>query len=165
MKKNLSIKLKAVFLLAVFSLNIFVGSACALGLDMGFNTKVHGEINAPATVGHIHNDGIKHVHREKKENHSHDQAHSHDEGINHHKSGNDKDNCCNDIIRSFDQLDKSVPNSFSILSPVFFTVFVASYYSINFLPHANIVTGQNRFVRCHHPPIPDIRIAIRSFQI
>ena len=37
MNKTRSIQIKAAFLLVVFAFNIFVGFACGLGIDMGFN--------------------------------------------------------------------------------------------------------------------------------
>jgi hypothetical protein len=66
---------------------------------------------------------------------------------------------------SFQQIDKSIPNSVNIIHPVFFTAFVAAYYDITLLSHTNVVRDIKPFVRNHHPPIPDIRIAIQSFQI
>ena len=165
MKKNISIKLRAAFLLSVFALNTVVGFACSVGMDMGFNSKHHHDEEATEAVVHIHKDGKKHIHQEKKESHSHNRSHHHDEANNNHKSGNGKDDCCNDKVRSFEQLDKSVPNSLSIVSPVFFTAFVAAYYNILVLPYTDIVRDIKPFVRSYHPPIPDIRIAIQSFQI
>lgn len=149
----------------VFAMNTVVGFACAIGIDMGFNTKHHHEEEATEAVVHVHKDGKKHVHQESKEKHDHDKSHHHDEANNNHKTGNGKDDCCNDKVRSFEQLDKSVPNSLSILHPVFFAAFVASYYNINLLPYSNVVTDKRQFVRSYHPPIPDIRMAIQSFQI
>lgn len=149
----------------LFALNTVVGFACAVGVDMGFNTKHHHHDEATEAVVHIHADGKNHVHEEKIESHSHSASHHHDEANNQHKSGNGKDDCCNNKVINFEQLDKSVPNSLNILHPAFFTAFVASYYNINLLPYSNVVTDKKQFVRSHHPPIPDIRIAIQSFQI
>ncbi len=149
----------------VFALNTVVGFACSVGVDMGFNTKHHRQEEATEAVVHVHKDGKQHVHHEKKEGHSHEKSHSHDGANNHHKTGNDKDDCCNGKVINFEQLDKAVLNSLSILHPVFFTAFVASYYNINILPYTNVVTNKKQFVRGHHPPIQDIRIAIQSFQI
>lgn len=162
MKINKSIQIKAAFLLIVFALNTVVGFACSVCVDLGFNSKHHHEGEA-TTVVHIHNDGKQHVHHEQKD--SHDKSESHGQSSNKHKSGNDKDNCCNDKVKSFEQLDKSVPNSVKVIHPVFFTAFLTSYYNINIIPHIDIVKDIKPFVRSHHPPIPDIRIAIQSFQI
>lgn len=165
MKRDTFIKLKAAFLLMVFALNTVVGFACSVGVDMGFNSKHHHDEEATEAVVHVHKDGKKHVHSEKKEKHNHDKSHHYDQVNGNHNSGEDKDGCCNDKVRSFEQLDKSVPNSLNIIHPVFFTAFLASYYDINLLPYSNVVTDKKQFVRSYHPPIPDIRIAIQSFQI
>jgi len=165
LKKNQSIKLKAVFLLIVFSLNTVVGFACALGVDMGFNSKHHHEDEATQAVVHVHADGNKHVHQEKKESHSHGKSHHHDQANNQKKTGNEKDNCCNDKVTKFEQLDKSVPNSLSTINPVFFVALVSSFYNIDVLFTSQLAPNIKQFVRSYHPPIPNIRIAIQSFQI
>ena len=194
-----STKLKAAFLLMVFALNTVVGFACSMGMDMGFNTKHHDNQEATEAVVHVHNDGKKHVHQEKKETHSHnnsgipgdelkaiahvhkngtkhihqekkesrshDKSHKHDEENSDEKSKSNEGNCCTDNVKSFQDLDKSIPSSRSIIHPVFFTAFVAVYYNIALLPHTDVVKDIKPFVRSYHPPIPDIRIAIQSFQI
>lgn len=201
MKKNRSIQLKAAFLLIVFSLNTIVGFACSLGLDMGYNSKHHGEETATGAVVHIHKDGKKHIHHEKKKSsnndnshkqgqekatkavihihkdgkrhvhdekrvsHNHDKSDTHDQVNNAEKTKKDKDNCCTDQVKNFQEIDKLIPNSVIIIHPVFFTAFVAAYYDIPLLSHTNVVRDIKPFVRNHHPPIPDIRIAIQSFQI
>lgn len=147
----------------VFALNTVVGFACSVGMNLGFNSTHHHDEEAIVTVVHIHKDGKRHVHEEKK-GHKHDKSHHHDHAGNHHKPGSEKDGCCNDKVRSFEQLDKSVPASLSI-QPLFLTAFLTSYYSINILSYSNVVTDKKQFVRSYHPPIPDIRIAIQSFQI
>ena len=156
MNKNISIQLKAAFLIIVFSLNTMIGFACAIGIDMGFNATHHHEEEATEAVVHIHKDGKKHVH--------HNEAGKHHDEANSHKEKTDKDNCCNDKIVKITQLDKNVPPSLSAISPVFFTILISSFYNID-----PLFTSQNvsikYFVRSHHPPIPDIRIAIQSFQI
>lgn len=165
MKSITSIKLKAAFLLVVFSLNTIVGFACSLGLEMGYNSTHHGEDAATEAVVHIHKDRKKHIHHEKKESHTHDKSHNHDEANNTEKTRKDKDNCCTDEVMNFQQIDKSIPNSVNIIHPIFFTAFVAVYYNITLLPNTSVVRDIKPFVRNHHPPIPDIRIAIQSFQI
>jgi len=148
MSKAISIKLKAAFLILVFSLNTIVGFACAIGIDMSFNITHHHK--EEATEIHVHADGSKH-HHEKKE-------HKHSEKEN-------KDGCCNDkVVKNF-QTDKSVPQAAKLLSPVFFTAFVATYYNIDISYSSQVNVSNKYFVRGHHPPIPDIRIAIQSFQI
>lgn len=163
----MSIKTKykfiAAFLLTVFSLNTVVGFACSLGVDMGFNSKhLHAEKTTEAVV-HIHRDGKKHVHFEEKENHQ-NKSHPHAQDKDHHKTKEGKDNCCNDKVLRFEQLDKSVPHSVTIIHPVFLVAFVDAFYIVA-LPSPGVTKDIKQFVRSYHPPIPDIRIAIQSFQI
>lgn len=149
MKKSKSIQIKATILLIVFSLNTVIGFACAVGLDMGFNSHHHDESAIEAT-----------------ENHHHDKSHQHDEAeVDHHNANNHKDNCCNDGVMKFQQVDKNIATSFSLINPLFFTSFLASYYNIDILSSSDRISDIKYFVRSHHPPIPDIRIAIQSFQI
>ncbi len=149
----------------LFALNTVVGFACSVGVNMGFNTKHHDGEKATEAVVHVHKDGKKHVHQEKNEKQSHDKSHSHDQAHNHHEKSDNKGNCCNDKVNSFQQLDKSVPQTVNVVHPFFFTAFVSIYYNIDILPHADIIKDIKPFVRSNHPPIADIRIAIQSFQI
>jgi hypothetical protein len=154
MKKDLSIKLRAAFLLIVFALNTMVAFACSIGVDMGYNRISNG---TEATV-HIHKDGKKHVHGEKKSSHHH-KCNSKDQT----KKG--KDNCCTDKVRTFEQLDKSVRHPFTFIHPVFFTTFIAAYYDLKISSTSDFVKDIKPFVRSYHPPIANIRIAIQSFLI
>ena len=163
MTNTRTIKIKALFLILVFSLNTLVGFACAIGINMGFNSEHHDDANLKPKV-HIHADGKKHVHHSKKGKHDHGKHH-HDNSTANHNHGNDDDNCCNDKSSKFDQLDKSTTQSIGIDHPVFLTTFVSSYLE-NELNHPTVIIIDNRyFFRSYHPPIPDIRIAIQSFQI
>lgn len=142
----------------VFSLNTIIGFACAIGVDMGFNTTHHHDEKVTEVSIHIHADGKKHVHHKK--------AHHHDEAANHHKSKDGKDNCCNDNVSLFSQLDKCVPQSLqSLVAPQFFISFINFFYCYDVLFASQQTRSIKYFVRSHHPPIPDIRIAIQSFQI
>ena len=166
MNRNRAIQVKAAFLLVVFSLNTVIGFACSIDIDMGFNTKHHHEEATEASV-HIHADGKKHLHHKKYAHHEETANHHHDEATNdHHKSKDEKDNCCNDGVMKITQLDKAVPQPVNVtLHPVFFTAFISSFYYIDTLYSSYVNTSIRYFVRCYHPPIPDIRIAIQSFQI
>jgi hypothetical protein len=150
MNRKKSIQLKAAFLLIVFSLNTVIGFACAVGLDMGFNSHHHEEEITDIPV-HVHADGKKHQH--------------HDEAVTHQHSSGEKDNCCNDEVMKFQQVDKAIASSVTLISPVVFTSFLASFYNIDILSSNSRISDIKYFVRSHHPPIPDIRIAIQSFQI
>lgn len=148
MNRKKSIQFKAAFLLIVFSLNTVIGFACAIGLDMGFNSHHHEESAI-----------------EVSENHHHGKSHHDETDVHHHQTNNDKDNCCNDEVMKFQQVDKAIASSVTLISPVLFTSFLASYYNIDILSFNSRISDIKCFVRRHHPPIPDIRIAIQSFQI
>ncbi len=157
LRKNIngsrSTKIKAAFLLLVFSMNTVVGVACAAGLGMGSNTADHHDDEAIESM-HVHADGEKHIHHEEV-----------GKGRHHNKSTDDEDNCCNKHVAKFSQLDKSVPQSLTIPYPIFFTTFVSAFYKIEISSLPQSIPSIKYFVRSYHPPIADIRIAIQSFQI
>ena len=175
MKRNISIQLKALFLLIVFTLNTIVGFACAMGVDMGFNTTHHHDDDEKKVAVHVHADGKKHQHHSKKSNNvspglnaDAKKHHHHDEAEEQHQDKKDnskKDDCCNDKVVKISQTDKAVAYSNTLVHPVFFTAFISSYYNIDVTFPSQITTNIKYFVLGHHPPIPDIRIAIQSFQI
>ena len=158
MKSILDIQLKAAFLLIVFSLNTVIGFACAIGIDMGYNSKPHhNDDEATEAAIHVHADGKKHNHDNEAANNGHK--------ADAHKSSDGKDNCCDDQVTKFSLLDKSVPQSLSLaVNPIFLTAFI-SFYNIDILVASQITKSTKYFVRGHHPPIPDILIAIQRFQI
>lgn len=153
MATTIYIQIKAVFLLVVFSLNTMVGFACAIGVNMGFNKDHH-----PETVSrmHVHANGKKHHHPEKSASHHHQQP---------NKSEKQKGGCCKDIVTTFSQTDKSLPHLAPFVSPVFFSSFITSFYSTDISYSSPARKSVRYFVSDHHPPIPDIRIAIQSLQI
>ena len=164
MKRIKSNKLKAAILLSAFSLNIVIGFACSIGLDMGYNSKHHDDHESSEAVVHIHADGRKHIHHEKKKAHQHGNAHQHEQNHQSSKSNKEKDNCCSDQVLKFEQTDKSVPSSLNIIHPTFLIAFFEVFYDIT-LPSLGVVKDIKQFVRSYHPPITDIRISIQSFQI
>jgi len=142
-KKNPAIQLNAAFLLIVFSLNMIIGFVCATGMDRLF---------------------ISH-HLEKTKLTAHEGFRQGDEAVTHHKTEGCKDNCCNEHVVKFAKVDKSVPQCFEGLHAIFFTALISSFFNINVLPTSKALAQNKYFVRSHHPPISDIRIAIQSFQI
>lgn len=184
MKTNRSIKVKATILLVVFSLNTIIGFACVIGLKEALVSDHHSAKETKAVV-HVHADGKKHVHYEKEETkpvvhiHANGKKHiHHDKAAKHEekKPGNpddlaaqnnsqeDKNKCCTTKVTEFEQLDKSVSQSVK-LDPVFFTTILTDFFNIDILYTSYINTDIRYFVRSYHPPIPNIRIAIQSFQI
>lgn len=160
MNRIKAIQVKAAFLIIIFSLNTIIGFACAIGMDMDFNTPHHDEKNIAKISVHIHDDGKKHVHQNETE------KPPSESDKNHHKATEDKANCCNDQVIKFNETDKSASHSLvTNINPVFFTTFLASYYISGIFYTSYINTSSKYFVRSYHPPIPDIRIAICSFQI
>ena len=144
-----------------------VGFACSIGVDMGFNAKHHhdGEETLEAST-HIHANGKKHIQHEHQSNRSdHSKSHHHDNLSNREESKNGPDNCCNDKVMKFEQLDKAIAQNYAVVNPVFFTAFTFAYYNLALAIIPQRSVSIKYFVRSHHPPIPDIRIAIQSFQI
>lgn len=148
MIRNRSIHLKALILIIVFGLNTVVSFACAVGLDMAFNSKHHH--SEGAVKEHGNEDGKNHQHSAS--------AHS------HHQTDK-KDNCCTDKSAQLSQAEKLVPQSYYNINPIFTSVIIGSYYSAESLFTSKIKSNTRYFTRSYHPPIPDIRIAIQSFQI
>ncbi|MEP7108477.1 MAG: hypothetical protein ABI760_10855 [Ferruginibacter sp.] len=181
MNRTTVIQLKAAFLLLIFGLNTIVGFACAMGIEMGFNTSHKRGETSEGTV-HVHANGANHQHHDEANKDHPDNVsevsvhvqvngekplpHNHSNG--HHcekKDAADKGDCCNNKVIKVLQSDKSVRQFNTIANPVFFTVFVSSYYNIALLFPSQVTASIKYFVRCYHPPISDNRIAIRSFQI
>lgn len=153
MKRSLSIQFKAVFLLVVFSFNTVIGFACSVGLDMGFNSSNGHEKKHEVAADH-------HGHTGDHNGKSHHQLVE----ANHHSRGAEKDNCCKDEVIKFEKVDKQGARSVSVpASQLYFHTICTPYFYFNALA-SDVHTPENKyFVRCHHPPIPDIRIAIQSF--
>ena len=152
------IQVKALILIFVFSVNTAVGFACSVGLDMGFNSHHHDDESKLT-------EDISHSHTHK---HTSGTEHSYAAGSHHDKkdTGEEKDDCCNQDVFKFNQLDKTCAQSLSSLfTTVFFTVFVSSFYNTDVLATSKTTASNKYFVRNYHPPILDIRIAIQSFQI
>ena len=154
MKINSSIQFKAAFLLLIFSLNMVVGFACAIGVDMEFNTAHHHDLDAVKV--HTHADGKKHEH--------HNKVNEHHEKKNNTKN-EEKEGCCNDAVVKISQTDKAFPQSNTVVQAIFFSTFIASFYNIDIFSFSQIAGNPKYFLQNYHPPIADIRIAIQSFQI
>ncbi len=183
MKKNKSIQIKAAILMIVFSLNTIIGFACSVRLDRIFTsshhegkvtiTKVHihadgekhhhNKLEATKAKVHVHANGKKHIHEGKNDIHSRD-AKQNTVANNDAQPEESNDNCCTAKVTKYEQLDKTVPQPIKILS-ILFSGYIADFYHTEVLYTSYINTSIRYFVRCYHPPIPDIRIAIQSFQI
>ncbi|MBI1783293.1 MAG: hypothetical protein HYR66_18310 [Sphingobacteriales bacterium] len=154
MNRNLSIKLKALFLLVVFASNTAVGFACAVGVDMDFNSPHRSETKESAEV-HIHDDGI---------NHQHDSEPAKQIPVGGSNLFTEKDGgCCTNRVQEFQNLNKNVTVNLGISVPVFVAI-LSIYFDID-LSAAIKDFPVNYKSRFYYPPPPEIRIAIQSFQI
>ena len=152
MKRNISIQFKAALLLTVFATNTVMGFACAIGIDMGFNTKHHDDGEATETPVHFHADGKKHEH--PKEANTHNLA---------DKKSPEKGGCCNDEVVKFQNIEKNLAAKTIIDAPAFVAI-VSTFLGIN-LYNITKALPQKNIVRFFYPPPPDILIAIQRFQI
>ncbi|MBN8718693.1 MAG: hypothetical protein J0H85_04555 [Sediminibacterium magnilacihabitans] len=166
MKSNRTIKIKALFLLAIFSLNTVVGFACSLGLDMGFNSRHHS---------HEESEKQEHV---NGHHHEGNKSHSHQHGpVSHHHtdSGNNiasfsspgEENCCTDFVVGFQNTDKQIAEKSSIPQKGTNTLL----YLVFAPPSAELLNAKGFAEHSRIPPReidyspPDIRVFIQSFLI
>lgn len=177
MKRNRRRSLKAVFLLVVFFLNTAVGFACSLNADLIFN--------AHHSDAHHHQQSNDHFHK-----HDHAKPHHHkailsseayhaselpDEcqsteqvGLgNQHSEKAHKDNCCSDEVLKLEKTDKLIDASTGSIVPFngVHAIFYAAFYDFRIFELRAGNSNSTYLVHHYHPPIPDIRIAIQSFQI
>ncbi len=141
MNKTISIKLKATFLLIIFSLNIVTGFACSIGIDMGYN-KDH------------------HEHEENK-----DSMHHHGQKDVYQQEKKDKDDCCKDSVTKISLQDKEVAHKTLLNVPGSYVVIDLPATNELAIRFPSIINYPKYYNQGHHPPIPDIRIAIQSFLI
>ena len=146
------IKLKAAILIIVFSLNTVIGFACSFGLEMGFNNHHHDKDNAVVSTSSTqHHAGSMHSHSDKKEKQS--------------SSKNNENDCCSHGVTSFNLLVKSLPEAVKKAHQLITIPTVAFFYYNDLVPTLIIPKNIKSFAQNYHPPIPDIRIAIKSFLI
>ena len=174
MKRNLSIQLKALFLLLVFATNTVVGFACGLGVDLGSNAPHHSKSKKIASV-HIHGNDGNHIHGEKPiavnvHVHKDGRSHSHDskpkkqklaDGIN--SPTKEAGGCCSNKVQQFQQIDKNITANSSINLPVFAAI-LHTFLAIDFSKAIKEFPSKYN-IRLYYPSPPSIRIAIQRFQI
>ena len=157
MKQSYAIQIKAAFLLFIFSLNMFVGFACSIGIDMDVNLPHHVEPENKISHSHAH----QHKSNSGKDHHGTPKSHDHKTG---HKGKEDKKGCCNDEVQKVQQLDKNINSSSksisfqntAVLNPTFFRP-----YTVKLLK-ANPTKSRDRFF---YPPPPNILVEFQRFQI
>lgn len=174
MKRDTSIQFKAAILLTVFALNTVVGFACSVGLNIGSKTSHHNAETTEPSV-HIHADGKKHHHQPKPVKAA---THVHADGKKHeHKSEplkqhqeeketqkKEKDDCCNDDVLKFQNLDKYLnKNARTVIDVPAFVAALSTFLEIDIFKTS--ATPQLPVIRYLFPPPPDILISIQRFQI
>lgn len=148
-KLHIKLKIRALFLLVVFSLNTLAGFACSIGIDMGYNAHHHSHES-------MHGNG-------------HHKHHHHHAVTSAAQLKGVSDDCCAGEVTAFNTMDKSVAcPDFSLQVPQFLLAFTASFFHPAFElkttdPSAGHIAHLRRSWRLHDDT--DIRIAIQSFQI
>ncbi len=132
-------------------MNTVMGFACAMGLDMGFNSKHHDD-EVMETPIHVHADGNKHEH--------HNEANKH---IQDEKKSTEKGGCCNDKVVYFQTGDKNLTAKTIIDAPSFVAI-VSDFLGID-LYNISKAYPQKNIVRFFYPPPPDILVSIQKFQV
>lgn len=158
MQSTVTIQIKAIFLLVVFSLNSIMGFACSIGLNLGYNGHHHAEKQESSRI-------IANENEYALENPGHCGAVERENATDDVTSPAKQHDCCKDEVHKFTLLDKSVSPSIKINAPAEFALEVAAMYFLSVWNPQHVSTI-HYYVRSDHPPISkDIRIAMQSFQI
>jgi len=163
MKRNSSIQLKAAFLLIVFAMNTVVGLACAVGVDMSFNTKHHDEEQEIKTPVHVHANGHKHEHKKEAGKHKHEHGNEANKHKHVEKKAPAKEGCCTDEVVKFQNVEKNLAAKIVIDAPAFVAI-LSTFPGIN-LYNITKAFPQKSIVPFFYPPPPDILISIQKFQV
>ncbi len=148
MNKSYAIQFKAAFLLIIFSLNMVVGFACSIGIDMGFNAPHHVKVEIKTTHTHTHHHGAHKTHDHKS----------------NHTENEEKKGCCNDEVQKVQQLDKNINSTAKSTTLLFTALLPPSFfqtYIVKFLK-TNPSICKERFF---YPPPPNILVESQRFQI
>ena len=152
MRQQLRNRIKALFLIVVFSTNTIAGFACSIGIDMGYNSHHHS-----------HEKAHHHVANKNEPKHIHNHTHF---PIAQFKNGA-SDDCCSNDVAKFALLDKSVVNNnLDLQAPIFLLVFSATFFPQTINESGLSVNSTFQFVRrSSFLNDTDIQMAIRRFQI
>ncbi len=151
--KNFSIysrRIKAAFLLLVFSANTAVGFACATAMSFSGTSEpmVSSAGAATLSAGQKSAGSVRHS-RKSACTCSHQR----------------KKTCCTGEVTAFEQMAKHLPQDFSAGVPqitIPSLLYGEALFRVTALQAASI---NHLYLRNYHPPIPDIRISIQSFQL
>lgn len=153
MKRIRSIRVKAIILLAVFSLNTLVGFACAIGVDMNSDSQHHHHDENPASPV-----AVSHHHLDEKDHHHHHEASA-------NNKGSKEDDCCTDGVIKLSQVDKLLAQvvQAGIEMPVALVHLHFLYQS--YLSSSPQTTEQILVVEPYVLSSYGIRVSIQSFRI
>ena len=140
-------------------MNTVLGFACAMGVDMGYNSTHHEDVSKKVAV-HVHADGKKHQHDNGPEKTHHTKP-----VVTHQdkKDASKKEDCCTGEVLQFQQLDKSLIVKAGMDMPVWMAI-ITTYFGIDIfkaVPSSSTKYIANYF----HPPPTHIRISIHRFQV
>lgn len=161
MKAEKYIQVRAAFLMIVFSLYTIIMFICSIGINIIFNHSHHQDQEIIQSLNHV----------KQYQNHKH--QHNHHNGIHHehankhtHDSKDNKDNCCKEEAGKLAQFAKTTPKPIhTLIKPLLVAEFISSTNYQGVIFSSQVIPNIKYFVRSYHPPIPDIRLAIQSFQI
>ena len=158
MNKTLAIQFKAAFLLFIFSLNMFVGFACSIGLSGTDNTTHHHPDPAKNTM---HTNSHEHGSKIKGHHHDHSKPHNHKTD---HKNTEEKKGCCNDEVQKVQQLDKNINSNAKAINADGISLVPQIHYKLYTLifSSTNLTKLRERFF---YPPPPNILLKSQRFQI
>ena len=140
----------------IFSLNMVLGFACSVGIDMGYNQSHH----------HSETTNSTHPHSSVHQTAPNDHHTSHTASTNAHSSKSGTEDCCKNQVHQFAKLDKlSLQLPDFVVIPGLFVSSISSCYYTHTLNNYISLFENNYFALHHHPPDTDLRIIIQRFQI
>ncbi len=148
MAKSMSRRLKAATLLTTFGLNIVIGFACSLGLDMGYNSH-----RKKATAENTPNAYLAKDHHSSKAK------------TCCKKGAKETDDCCSTKVVKILKIDQTIPRAYAPIHIISYNVFCLLHLFRAVPIISRTDAKEIYFARNYHPPIADLRIAIQSFLI
>ncbi|WP_344853997.1 hypothetical protein [Pedobacter jeongneungensis] len=137
-------KIKAVFFLFTFMLNALVGFGCSISME---------------------NEGHENSHKHDHHTHQHETVQLVSSQHIELKITGKEDSCCKTLVTNFLVQGKLLPHytKLNLKAPAL----VPTGFSFAFVPQTKIIIAAQQEInhRAYHPPHPDIRISIQSFQI
>lgn len=133
-----------------------------MGFDMNGKGSHHAAMSIPSSAhSHDRGHGSKPGHHDDHEVGGSQRPHH---GDTREANSADED-CCSDDVAKLLQEEKNIAKSITIDHPVHSSFYAAPLYNVEVSFYHGVTRHTRYFVRNYHPPIPDIRVAIQSFQI